>query len=67
MDIHRDAATVIHDTDRLVFMDNDINLVAMTSQRLIDRVIHHLKDHMMQAGTIIGITNIHTRTYAHRF
>jgi hypothetical protein len=40
-------------------MYNDLNFLAMPSQRFIDRVIDGFKNHVMQARTVIGITNVH--------
>jgi len=35
-------------------------------QRLIDRVVDDLVDHVMQARAVIGIADIHARPFAHR-
>jgi hypothetical protein len=38
----------------------------MTGQSFVNGVINYLEHHMVQARTIIGITNVHTRALAHR-
>ena len=38
----------------------------MTGQRLVNRIVGNLKHHVVQAGTVVGITDIHTRALAHR-
>ncbi len=47
-------------------MNSDNNTITKPSERLIDRVINSLKHHMVQAGTVIGITDIHAWTLTHR-
>jgi hypothetical protein len=42
-------------------MNGDVNIVAVSGQSFVNGVIHHLKHHVMQAGAIIGITDIHPR------
>ena len=48
-------------------MNRDVNLCAMAGQRLINRIVEHLKHQMMQAGTVTGVADIHAWTLAHRF
>ena len=66
VDIHRDATTVIGNGHRLIAVQDNGNFLAITSQRFIDGIVNHLKHHMVQTGTIIRITDVHTRTLAHR-
>jgi hypothetical protein len=47
-------------------MDHDLDFRAMTRQRFINRVIDNLENHVMQAGSIISITDVHARTLANR-
>jgi hypothetical protein len=35
-------------------VDGDVDLVAVAGQRLVDRVVHHLVDEMVQAGRAGG-------------
>jgi hypothetical protein len=32
----------------------------MTGQRLVDRVVHDLEDHVVQAGAVIGVADVHS-------
>jgi hypothetical protein len=48
LDACRDAATVIGYRDRIIGVDGDDDLVAMTGQRLVDRVVDNLEDQVMK-------------------
>ena len=61
MNIHRNSATVVADSDRFIRMDGDDNPVAKPGQGLVDGVVDNLENHVVQAGTVIGITDVHTR------
>ena len=66
MDIHRDAASIVEYGDRLIRVDGDDNLVAMTGQRLVDGVVDDLEDHVVQAGSVIGVADVHAGAFPHR-
>src|SRR5690606_10877185 len=66
MNIDRNTATVVLYGNGFVGVDDDADFRTVTSQSLIDGVIHQLKDHVMQAGAIVGITDVHTGPFAHR-
>lgn len=59
MDIGRDTATVIGHRARPVGIQGDGYKRGMSCQRFIDRIVHDLVDHMMQAGAVIRVTDIH--------
>ena len=63
--IGRNTATVINHGDRVVGVDGDNDFITVASECLIDGVVHHLKDQMVQTGTVGGITDIHARAFAH--
>ena len=63
MHIHWNTAAIIDDRDAVIRMDRDIHLIAVASQRLIDRVIDDLIDQMMQTA-LRRTADIHTRTLA---
>ena len=67
MDIDRNAAAVILHRDGPVAVQYDVYGIAVSGQGLVDRVIDHLVDHMMQSRSVIGVTDIHARPLAHRF
>jgi hypothetical protein len=56
--IDRDAAAVIDDRDRVVDVDGDVDLVAVTGKRLVDRVVVDLLDQVVQTGHTGG-TDVH--------
>ena len=46
-------------------MNRDADKRAMASQGFINCIINNLKDHVMQPGAVIGVTDIHTRSFPH--
>ena len=63
--VHRDAPTVVTHADRAIHMNHDVNLVAVARQGLVNRVINHLEHHMVQTGSVIGITDVHPGPLTH--
>ena len=66
VDVGRDAAAVVGDGHRAVGVERDGDFRGMTGERLVDGVVHHLVDHVVQARAVIGIADIHARPLAHR-
>ena len=64
MHANRDSAAIVDNTDRTVSVDRHRNLVGMTSQGFVDRVVDDLEDHVMQAGPVVRVADIHTRPFA---
>jgi hypothetical protein len=64
MDVGWDAATIIGDCYGLVGVDGHDNAVAMTRQRFVDRVVHHLENHVVKARSVIGVTDVHARSFS---
>ena len=64
VDLDRNAAPVVGDRHRPVAIQDHLDKVAMSGQRLIDGVVDNLIDHMVQAGPVIGVADIHPRTLA---
>ncbi len=60
------AAAVVGDANGVVGMNGYRDVVAIAGQRLVDGIVHHLEHHVMQAGTIGGIADVHAGTLAHR-
>lgn len=46
-------------TDGFVRVDDDGDVIAVTGEGFVDRVVDHLEDHVVQAATIIGVANVH--------
>jgi len=65
MQVDRDTAPVIGHRDRFVGVDGDGDPAAVPGQRLVDGVVDHLEDHVVQAGAVIGVANVHARALAH--
>src|SRR3546814_20728371 len=65
VNIDRDAPAIVPYGNGIVFMDRYENLVTMTCHGLVDGVIHHFIDQMMQPFGAY-ITDIHSRAFAHR-
>jgi hypothetical protein len=63
--IHRDAAAVVDDRHRIVDVDRDVDLVAVSGQRLVDRVVDDLVDEVMQPGRARR-ADVHSGTLADR-
>ena len=51
LDIDGDAAAVVGDGDGIALVDGDHNVLAVSGQRLIDRVVDDLIHQMVQAGS----------------
>ena len=47
-------------------MEYDPDIGAMSSQGLIDGIIDHFEDHMVQASAIVRISDVHTWALAYR-
>ena len=63
--IHRNTGAIILDGDRIILMDNDADFGAVSGQGLIDGVIDHLINKMMQTLDT-GIADVHGGTFAYR-
>jgi hypothetical protein len=45
-------------------MDRHRNFLAVAAKRFVDRVVNDLKHHMVQSGTVIGVTDVHAGAFA---
>ena len=59
------ATAIVRDGHRLIGVDDNVYLAAVPSQRLINTVVDQLKYHVVQAGAIVGVADIHARALAH--
>ena len=62
---HRNAPAVVAHRNTAVGVDFNTYVGRMSGQRLIDPVVHHLVDHVVQTGAIIGIPDVHAGPLAH--
>ena len=53
------------DRDRVVGVDDDLDVVAAAGQRLVDGVVEHLEHHVVQAGAVGRVADVHARALAH--
>ena len=65
VDVDRNAATVVVHRHRAVGVEHDQHGGGVPSERFVDRVVDDLVHHVMQAGTVIGVADIHARPLAH--
>jgi hypothetical protein len=65
LDVGRDSAAVVEHGDRVVGVNHDLDLVAVACQCLVDGVIQHFEHHVMQAGAVGGVADVHARPLAH--
>src|SRR5687768_9157716 len=63
--VDRNATAIVADADGFVGVNGDADLGAMTGQRFVDGVVHHLEHHVVQAGAVIGVTDVHARALAY--
>ena len=64
LDIDRDAGAVVFDGDAVILVDDDADAVAAPLHGLVDRVVDHFVDHVMQR-LAIGAADVHTWAAAH--
>ena len=65
MDVGRDAAAVVAHGAGAVGVERHVDAVGIAGQRLVDRVVDDLIDHVVQARAVIGVADIHARPLAH--
>jgi len=61
--LDRDAPPVVIDRDARVDVDGDRDARAVAGERLVDRVVHHLEDEMMETA-LARVTDVHPRALA---
>ena len=69
VDVHHvdgNAAAVVDDRDGVVEVNGDVDLVGVTGERFVDRVVHDFVDQMVQSH-LAGRADVHGGTFAHRF
>ena len=65
VDADRNAAAIVGDGARAVGVQGHGDGVAIAGKRLVDRVVNDLIDHVVQAGAVIGVADIHAGPLAH--
>ena len=65
VDVDRDAAAVVAHGAGTVGIERDHDVLGKAGQRLVDGVVDDLVDHVVQAGTVVGVADIHAWPLAH--
>ena len=66
MDSGRDAAAIVGDRAGAVRIERDRHFRRVAGERLVDGVVDDLINHVMEAGTVIGVPDIHAGALANR-
>jgi hypothetical protein len=66
VDVGGNAAAVVGDGAGAVRIERHGDKRRMAAERLVDRIVDDLVDHVMQARSIVGIADVHARPFAHR-
>ncbi len=64
VDVDRNAAAVVAHGAGAVRIERDGHVVGVAGERFVDRVVDDFVDHVMQAGAVIGVADIHARPLA---
>src|SRR3546814_676874 len=67
MNIGGNTAPIVTDRNAVVGMYGYNDIVAITGQCFVDGVIDDFENHMMQAGSVGGVANVHARALAYGF
>jgi hypothetical protein len=67
LDVGWDAAAVVDDRYRIVGVDDDLDVIAVTRQRFVDRVVEDFEHHVVEPGAIGGIADVHAGPLADCF
>ena len=65
VDVDRYAAAVVAHRAGAVGIEGDRDFLGEAGQRLVDGVVDDLVDHVVQAGAVVGVADIHARPLAH--
>ena len=65
VDVGRDAAAVVAHRAGTVGIERDHDFLGEAGESLVDRIVDDLVDHVMQAGAVVGVADIHARPLAH--
>ncbi len=65
VDVCGNAAPVVHHGDRAVGVQAHFDGRGVAGQGLVDGVVHHFVDHVVQARSIVGVADVHARSLAH--
>ena len=63
--VGRNSAAVIDHRHGVVRVNDDLDVVAITGERFVDRVVQHLEHHVVQAGAVGRVSDVHAGALAH--
>ena len=66
MQVDRNTAAVIRYGDRLIGVDGHGDRVTVACQGFVDRVVDDLEYHVVQAGAVVGVADVHSRPFTDR-
>src|SRR5580700_11076196 len=66
VNVGRNTAAVVAHSAGTVRVEGNFDLLGKARQRLINSVVDNFVDHVMEAGAVIGVADIHTRPLADR-
>jgi hypothetical protein len=66
VNVDGDAAPIVGDRARTVGVERHAHQFGVAGQRLVDRIVDDFVDHVMEAGAVVGVADIHARALAHR-
>lgn len=66
VDVGGDAAPIVDDGDRAVFVQDDFDAGAKISHRFVDGVVNHFVNKVMQPARG-GVSDVHRRSFADGF
>ena len=67
LDPDRNAATVVGDGDGIIRVNGHGYVIAITGEGFVNRVVHHLEDHVVQTRAVGGIADVHAGALAYGF
>ncbi len=65
VNVDGNAAAVVAHGDGAVGVEHDLDRGGVAGKRLVDGVVDDLVDHVVQAGAVVGVADIHARPLAH--
>jgi len=66
VDVYRNAATIVGNGNGVVGMYDNFNIVTVASKSLVNGIVDNFKHHVVEAGAVISVANIHTGALTHR-
>ena len=65
MHVDRDAAAIVGHRHRAVGVQRHLDPVGVAGQHLVDGVVDHLEDHVVQARAVVGVADVHAGSQPH--